>query len=80
MTTGGIREVRIANRDESAAQEVKEGAPIAVLEAMKMKQPPNAHRSGTIVGLTATAGASVTSGASATSVTSGATICEIKES
>lgn len=71
MTTGGIREVLIANRGESAVQEVKEGAPIVVLEAMKMKQPPNAHRSGTIVGLTATAGASVTSGA---------TICEIKES
>ncbi|MYY05867.1 hypothetical protein GT035_27405 [Streptomyces sp. SID4913] len=38
---------------------------------MKMKQPPNAHRPGTIVGLTATVGASVTSGT---------TICEIKES
>ncbi|MFC8509771.1 acetyl/propionyl/methylcrotonyl-CoA carboxylase subunit alpha [Streptomyces sp. NPDC057411] len=51
-------------------QEVKEGDLIVVLEAMKMEQPLNAHRSGTIKGLTAEVGASITSGAA---------ICEIKD-
>ncbi|WP_405831737.1 acetyl/propionyl/methylcrotonyl-CoA carboxylase subunit alpha [Streptomyces sp. NBC_00105] len=51
-------------------QQVTEGELVVVLEAMKMEQPLNAHRSGTIVGLTAEVGASVTSGA---------TICEIKD-
>ncbi|MFJ5549532.1 acetyl/propionyl/methylcrotonyl-CoA carboxylase subunit alpha [Streptomyces sp. NPDC093225] len=51
-------------------QEVKEGDLVVVLEAMKMEQPLNAHRSGTIKGLTAEVGASVTSGA---------LICEIKD-
>ena len=51
-------------------QEVKEGDLVVVLEAMKMEQPLNAHRSGTIKGLTAEVGASITSGA---------TICEIKD-
>ncbi|MEV4976766.1 acetyl/propionyl/methylcrotonyl-CoA carboxylase subunit alpha [Streptomyces scopuliridis] len=51
-------------------QEVKEGDLVVVLEAMKMEQPLNAHRSGTIKGLTAEVGASLTSGA---------TICEIKD-
>ncbi|MFE7186792.1 acetyl/propionyl/methylcrotonyl-CoA carboxylase subunit alpha [Streptomyces erythrochromogenes] len=51
-------------------QQVSEGELIVVLEAMKMEQPLNAHRSGTVVGLTAEVGASVTSGA---------TICEIKD-
>ncbi len=51
-------------------QEVKEGDLIVVLEAMKMEQPLNAHRSGTVKGLTAEVGASVTSGAA---------ICEIKD-
>jgi len=50
-------------------QEVKEGDLVVVLEAMKMEQPLNAHRSGTIKGVSAQAGASVTSGAA---------ICEIK--
>ncbi|MEU8779966.1 biotin/lipoyl-containing protein, partial [Streptomyces sp. NPDC048606] len=50
-------------------QQVEEGDLIVVLEAMKMEQPLNAHRSGTIVGLSAEVGASLTSGA---------TICEIK--
>jgi acetyl-CoA/propionyl-CoA carboxylase biotin carboxyl carrier protein len=51
-------------------QAVTEGELIVVLEAMKMEQPLNAHKSGTIVGLTATIGATVTSGAA---------ICEIKD-
>ncbi|MER7107962.1 acetyl/propionyl/methylcrotonyl-CoA carboxylase subunit alpha [Streptomyces sp. NPDC000229] len=51
-------------------QEVKEGDLIVVLEAMKMEQPLNAHRAGTIKGLSAEVGASVTSGAA---------ICEIKD-
>ncbi|MFE5915452.1 acetyl/propionyl/methylcrotonyl-CoA carboxylase subunit alpha, partial [Streptomyces wedmorensis] len=51
-------------------QEVKEGDLIVVLEAMKMEQPLNAHRSGTVKGLNAEVGASVTSGAS---------ICDIKD-
>ncbi|MFJ6568112.1 acetyl/propionyl/methylcrotonyl-CoA carboxylase subunit alpha [Streptomyces sp. NPDC091292] len=51
-------------------QEVKEGELIVVLEAMKMEQPLNAHRSGTVKGLSAEVGASITSGA---------VICEIKD-
>ncbi|PKV87489.1 biotin carboxylase N-terminal domain-containing protein [Streptomyces sp. TLI_146] len=51
-------------------QEVQEGDLIVVLEAMKMEQPLNAHRSGTVKGLAAEVGASVTSGA---------LICEIKD-
>lgn len=51
-------------------QEVQEGDLVVVLEAMKMEQPLNAHRSGTVKGLTAEVGASITSGA---------LICEIKD-
>ncbi|MCI3225207.1 biotin carboxylase N-terminal domain-containing protein [Streptomyces sp. NP-1717] len=51
-------------------QQVSEGDLVVVLEAMKMEQPLNAHRSGTIKGLTAEIGASLTSGA---------LICEIKD-
>ncbi|WP_405636758.1 ATP-grasp domain-containing protein [Streptomyces sp. NBC_01178] len=51
-------------------QEVAEGDLVVVLEAMKMEQPLNAHRSGTIKGLSAEVGASVSSGA---------LICEIKD-
>ncbi|WP_328750090.1 biotin/lipoyl-binding protein [Streptomyces sp. NBC_00285] len=51
-------------------QDVKEGDLIVVLEAMKMEQPLNAHKSGTIKGLSAEVGSSITSGAP---------ICEIKD-
>ncbi|MFG2114101.1 acetyl/propionyl/methylcrotonyl-CoA carboxylase subunit alpha [Streptomyces sp. NPDC048718] len=50
--------------------EVKEGDLIVVLEAMKMEQPLNAHKAGTVKGLSAAVGASVTSGG---------VICEIKD-
>ncbi|NEA63752.1 biotin carboxylase N-terminal domain-containing protein [Streptomyces sp. SID12488] len=51
-------------------QEVKEGDLIVVLEAMKMEQPLNAHKTGTIKALAAEVGASLTSGAP---------ICEIMD-
>ncbi|MCB5909610.1 biotin/lipoyl-containing protein, partial [Streptomyces pinistramenti] len=51
-------------------QTVAEGDLVVVLEAMKMEQPLNAHRAGTIKGLTAEVGAALTSGA---------IICEIKD-
>jgi acetyl-CoA/propionyl-CoA carboxylase biotin carboxyl carrier protein len=51
-------------------QAVQEGDLIVVLEAMKMEQPLNAHRTGTIKGLAAEVGSSVSSGA---------VICEIKD-
>ncbi|MFG1703407.1 acetyl/propionyl/methylcrotonyl-CoA carboxylase subunit alpha [Nonomuraea sp. M3C6] len=50
---------------------VNEGDTVVVLEAMKMEQPLTAHKAGTITGLTAAVGQTVTSGA---------TICEIKDS
>jgi len=43
---------------------------VVVLEAMKMEQPLNAHKSGTVVGLSAQIGATVTAGAA---------LCEIKD-
>jgi acetyl-CoA/propionyl-CoA carboxylase biotin carboxyl carrier protein len=51
-------------------QVVAEGDLIVVLEAMKMEQPLNAHRAGTVKGLVAEVGATVTSGA---------VLCEIKD-
>ncbi|QLE75549.1 biotin/lipoyl-binding protein [Streptomyces rectiverticillatus] len=59
--------VKVAVED---GQEVAEGDLIVVLEAMKMEQPLNAHRAGTVKGITAEVGASVSSGA---------VICEIKD-
>jgi acetyl-CoA/propionyl-CoA/long-chain acyl-CoA carboxylase, biotin carboxylase, biotin carboxyl carrier protein len=51
-------------------QEVAEGELIVVLEAMKMEQPLNAHRAGTVKGLAAEVGASLSAGT---------VICEIKD-
>ncbi|EPD94724.1 biotin/lipoyl-binding protein [Streptomyces albus] len=51
-------------------QTVEEGELIIVLEAMKMEQPINAHRAGTVKDLNAEIGASVSAGA---------VICEIKD-
>ncbi|MFB7445663.1 biotin/lipoyl-containing protein, partial [Streptomyces mirabilis] len=51
-------------------QEVKEGDLVVVLEAMKMEQPLNAHRSGIVKSLTAEVGASVASGAVMCEITS----------
>jgi len=55
---GTIVKVAVADGDE-----VAEGDLIVVLEAMKMEQPINAHKAGTVSGLAATVGATVTSGA-----------------
>jgi acetyl-CoA/propionyl-CoA carboxylase, biotin carboxylase, biotin carboxyl carrier protein len=57
--------VKVAVED---GQQVDEGELVVVLEAMKMEQPLNAHRSGTVRGLQAEVGAVVQSGT---------TICEI---
>ena len=52
--------VKIAVED---GQEVAEGDLVVVLEAMKMEQPINAHKAGTITGLQAEVGQTVTNGA-----------------
>jgi acetyl-CoA/propionyl-CoA carboxylase biotin carboxyl carrier protein len=54
---------------EDGAQ-VEAGDLIVVLEAMKMEQPLNAHKSGTVTGLSATVGEVVTAGTA---------LCEIKD-
>ena len=51
-------------------QQVAEGELVVVLEAMKMEQPINAHKAGTVTGLTAEVGATVANGA---------VLCEIKD-
>ena len=51
--------VKVAVED---GQQVAEGDLVVVLEAMKMEQPLNAHKAGTITALKAEAGAGVTSG------------------
>lgn len=60
---GTIVKVAVADGDE-----VAEGELIVVLEAMKMEQPINAHRSGVVAGLKAATGETIASGA---------TLCEI---
>jgi acetyl-CoA/propionyl-CoA carboxylase biotin carboxyl carrier protein len=62
---GTIVKVAVSDGDT-----VESGDLIVVLEAMKMEQPINAHKAGTISGLSATVGGTVSSGA---------TICEIKD-
>ena len=54
----------------AAGQHVRRGDLIVVLEAMKMEQPLNAHKSGTVTGLSAAVGEVVTAGAA---------LCEIKD-
>ena len=63
---GKLREHRL--RDFAMYHEVAEGDLIVVLEAMKMEQPINAHRSGIVSGLNAQTGETVASGT---------TLCEI---
>jgi acetyl-CoA/propionyl-CoA carboxylase biotin carboxyl carrier protein len=59
--------VKVAVED---GQQVEAGDLVVVLEAMKMEQPLNAHKSGTITGLTAETG---------TTVPTGTVLCEIKD-
>ncbi|WP_041289856.1 biotin carboxylase N-terminal domain-containing protein [Kribbella flavida] len=59
--------VKIAVEDGAT---VAEGDLVVVLEAMKMEQPLNAHKAGTVTGFTAQVGATVAAGAA---------ICEIKD-
>ncbi|MFI5889371.1 acetyl/propionyl/methylcrotonyl-CoA carboxylase subunit alpha [Actinoplanes sp. NPDC051513] len=54
---GTIVKVAVSDGDE-----VQEGDTIVVVEAMKMEQPLQAHRSGTVAGLTVEVGATVTAG------------------
>ena len=54
----------------SEGDTVEAGQTIVVLEAMKMEQPLNAHKAGTVGKLTAEVGAVVTSGS---------VICEITD-
>jgi acetyl-CoA/propionyl-CoA/long-chain acyl-CoA carboxylase, biotin carboxylase, biotin carboxyl carrier protein len=55
---GTIVKVAVADGDE-----VQEGDTIVVVEAMKMEQPLQAHRSGTVSGLSVEVGGTVTAGA-----------------
>jgi acetyl-CoA/propionyl-CoA carboxylase biotin carboxyl carrier protein len=62
---GTIVKVAVADGDTVAAGDL-----VVVLEAMKMEQPLNAHKAGTIAGLSAEVGAVVTAGT---------VICDIKD-
>ncbi|MFZ0323596.1 MAG: biotin carboxylase N-terminal domain-containing protein [Actinomycetes bacterium] len=62
---GTIVKLAVADGDQ-----VQAGQMIVVLEAMKMEQPLNAHKAGTITGLSAEVGQTLSSGA---------VICEIKD-
>jgi len=55
---GTIVKVAVSDGDE-----VQEGDTIVVVEAMKMEQPLQAHKSGTVAGLSVEVGATVTAGA-----------------
>jgi acetyl-CoA/propionyl-CoA carboxylase biotin carboxyl carrier protein len=65
VTTGGLTapmqgtivKVAVQNGDE-----VAEGDTIVVIEAMKMEQPIQAHKAGTVAGLSVEPGATVTAG------------------
>jgi acetyl-CoA/propionyl-CoA carboxylase, biotin carboxylase, biotin carboxyl carrier protein len=61
---GTIVKIAVADGDE-----VSEGDLVVVLEAMKMEQPLNAHKSGTVAGLTAAVGDVVSSGAAICTIT-----------
>jgi acetyl-CoA/propionyl-CoA carboxylase biotin carboxyl carrier protein len=61
---GTIVKIAVAEGDE-----VAEGALVVVLEAMKMEQPLNAHKSGVVTGMRAAVG---------DVVTAGSVVCEIK--
>ncbi|MDX6308922.1 MAG: acetyl-CoA/propionyl-CoA carboxylase, biotin carboxylase, biotin carboxyl carrier protein [Nocardioidaceae bacterium] len=62
---GTIVKLAVAEGDQVSAGDL-----VVVLEAMKMEQPLNAHKAGTIHGLTAEVGATVSSGA---------VLCEIRD-
>jgi acetyl-CoA/propionyl-CoA carboxylase, biotin carboxylase, biotin carboxyl carrier protein len=62
---GTIVKIAVAEGDS-----VEEGAVIVVMEAMKMEQPLQAHKAGTVTGLAVEVGATVTNGA---------VICELKD-
>ncbi|NUT34933.1 MAG: acetyl-/propionyl-CoA carboxylase subunit alpha, partial [Hamadaea sp.] len=55
---GTIVKIVVAEGDE-----VAEGDPVVVLEAMKMEQPLTAHKAGTVSGLSAAIGEVVQAGA-----------------
>ncbi|MEU4562099.1 biotin carboxylase N-terminal domain-containing protein [Actinoplanes sp. NPDC023936] len=65
VTSGGLTApmqgtiVKVAVQD---GDEVAEGDTIVVIEAMKMEQPLQAHRAGTVSGLTVEVGATITAG------------------
>jgi acetyl-CoA/propionyl-CoA carboxylase biotin carboxyl carrier protein len=61
---GTIVKLAVADGDE-----VAEGDPVVVLEAMKMEQPLNAHKSGVVSGLTASVGDVVAAGATICTIT-----------
>ena len=54
---GTIVKVAVEDGDRSSAGDL-----VVVLEAMKMEQPLNAHKAGTVTGLTAEVGATVRRG------------------
>ena len=62
---GTVVKVAVADGDT-----VAEGDLVVVLEAMKMENPLNAHKAGTVTGLRAEVGASVSQGT---------VLCEIKD-